>query len=418
MTPIVTFENVGKRYKLLHDRPRSFRELFARRGLSGRPVTGEGDSLWALRDVSFELQPGETVGLIGANGAGKSTALKLISRVILPDDGQVKVNGRVAALLELGTGFHPELSGRDNIFLSGALSGMGRVEMNRKFDAIVDFAELASFIDIPVKHYSSGMFARLAFAVIIHLDPEVLLVDEALAVGDLEFQRKCLGRLAEIQRSGVTICFVSHSLDSLRSLCSRAVWLEHGHLLADGPADRVVRQYQDRVNLAEAQRLAANQGLPANQRWGTGRIRITDVKLTDGQDRERHILETGEPLVVQVGFVAQDPVSSPVFGIAIHRQDGLHMCGPNTALSGLDLTTVAGAGTVKYCIPYLPFLEGLYLVSVAVHNDTETEMYDYHDRAYAFRVVNASGRVKEHYGLMTVRGEWAASAMPAIAARD
>jgi len=220
MPPIVVFDQVDKRYQLRRDRPRSFRELFVRRAalgaaskLAGAAPAAEDDVLWALKAVSFEIQPGETVGLIGANGAGKSTALKLMSRVIVPNAGRVQVNGRVAALLELGTGFHPELSGRDNIFLSGALAGMGQAEMVRKFPAIVDFSQLENFIDMPVKHYSSGMFARLAFAVSIHLEPELLLVDEVLAVGDQAFQRRCLDRISELQRAGVTVCFVSHAPD-------------------------------------------------------------------------------------------------------------------------------------------------------------------------------------------------------------
>jgi lipopolysaccharide transport system ATP-binding protein len=184
------------------------------------------------------------VALIGPNGAGKSTALKLISRVIAPTAGHVRVAGRVAALLELGTGFHPDLSGRDNVFLSGALIGMDRDAMRRKFDSIVAFSELADFIDVPVKHYSSGMFARLAFAVSIHLDPEVLLVDEVLAVGDQAFQLKCLDRIGQLQAAGVTICLVSHSLDTVRSVCRRALWFDHGRVRADGPVDSVVLQYQ------------------------------------------------------------------------------------------------------------------------------------------------------------------------------
>jgi homopolymeric O-antigen transport system ATP-binding protein len=223
VAPIVAFDQVGKRYKLDRDRPRSFREVFVRRRLAGRAVVTDPNALWALRNVSFGIERGETVGLIGSNGAGKSTALKLISRVVLPNEGQITVGGRVAALLELGSGFHPELSGRDNIYLSGALSGMGRAEMSGKYEAIVDFAELADFIETPVKHYSSGMFARLAFAVSVHIDPEVLLVDEALAVGDHAFQRKCLDRIAEMTQRGVTICMVSHSAEIVRTMCSRAI---------------------------------------------------------------------------------------------------------------------------------------------------------------------------------------------------
>jgi lipopolysaccharide transport system ATP-binding protein len=412
MSPIVAFERVGKRYTLHRDRVRSFRDLFVRPKISNLAPAARPDVLWALRDVNFEIDRGETVGLIGANGAGKSTALKLISRVTTPTEGRVQANGRVAALLELGTGFHADLSGRDNIYLSGALVGMGRKEMVRKYSSIVDFAELADFIDMPVKHYSSGMFARLAFAVSIHLDPEVLLVDEVLAVGDQDFQRKCLDRIAEIRRSGVTVCFVSHELDIVRNLCERVIWFDHGCVKADGPAEAVVHRYLDHVLSGEEQRLAGAAALGPAQRWGSRRVEITGVRFTDANKQERRLYETGEPLLVHLEYRAPLPVASPIFGIAIHRQDGVHICGPNTNLSGVDVPTVDGTGTVTYAIPYLPLLEGLYQVTAAVTDHTDTEIYDYHDRAYMFRVVNPAGRRRQGFGLLTLRGEWALESKP------
>jgi homopolymeric O-antigen transport system ATP-binding protein len=406
VAPIISFERVGKRYKLNNDRPRSLRDIFVRPRSAGRIAPANSAVLWALRDVSFEIERGETVGLIGANGAGKSTALKLISRVIVPNEGRVGVTGRVAALLELGSGFHPELSGRDNIYLSGALVGMGRAEMSRKYDSIVEFANLEKFIDMPVKHYSSGMFARLAFAVSIHLEPEVLLVDEVLAVGDYAFQRRCLDRIAEFQRAGVTVCFVSHAADAVRDLCTRAIWFADGCVVADGPAENVLRRYQDEALTREEQRLAKGAELDASQRWGSRRIEFTSVRLLDAQDHERHIYETGEPMVVQMSYLARERVASAVFGVAIHRLDGFHVTGPNTAFAGLHLPDIVGAGTIRYRIPYMPLLEGQYGVTAAAHNEADTEMFDYHDRAYPFRVVNPPGGFGERYGLMTLRGEW------------
>ena len=406
MTAIITFEGVSKRYQFANDRPRSLRELFVRRQFANLVTPARSGVLWALRDVSFEIVRGETVGLIGANGAGKSTALKLISRVIVPNEGRMAVNGRVAALLELGAGFHPDLSGRDNIYLSGALVGMGRAEMARKFDSIVAFSNLEDFINMPVKHYSSGMFARLAFAVSIHLEPEVLLVDEVLAVGDQAFQRRCLDRIAEMQRAGVTVCFVSHSADAVRDLCSRAIWFDHGRVAADGPAEGV---------LEEEQRLASLAAPDSRWRWGSRRIEFTSVRLMDGQGQERHIYETGQSLVVHMDYVAHEPIPSPVFGVALHRLDGAHISGPNTAFSGVHLPTVVGAGTVQYRIPFIPLLDGMYEFSVALHNEADTEMFDYHDRTYPFRVVNPSGGIGERYGFMTLRGEWQVPAVAPIA---
>jgi lipopolysaccharide transport system ATP-binding protein len=406
LTPIVVFEHISKRYKLHHDRPRSFRELFVRGALAGRPSPAEADTLWALRDVSFEIQPGETVGLIGANGAGKSTALKLISRVILPTQGRLQVNGRVAALLELGTGFQPELSGRDNVFLSGALSGMSRQEMSLKYDDIVDFAEMAAFIDIPVKHYSSGMFARLAFAVSIHINPDVLLVDEALAVGDQSFQRKCLERIAELQRAGVTVCFVSHAPDIVRDLCSRVIWFDHGAVVADGAADGTVRRYLDH-SFGPTSRLGTLPAdLPSEKRWGSRKVEIERVRLLDDQGQPQDVFTTGGHFRVVMDYRAAEPVSDAVFGLALVRHDGVHVTGPNTRFSGLPLPRLQGRGTISYDVPYLPLLDGRYEVSVSAHNSGDTEMFDFHDRAYSFRVYNPETGIRERYGLITLRGEW------------
>ena len=422
MSPIICFEHVSKRYQVRRDQPRSFRDLFMRLSQRRQAPAASSSALWALRDVSFEIHPGETVGLIGPNGAGKSTAFKLISRILPPTTGRVEVNGRVAALLELGTGFHPELSGRENVFLSGALIGMGRAEMKRKFDAIVDFSELEEFIDMPVKHYSSGMFARLAFAVSIHLDPEVLLVDEVLAVGDQAFQQKCLDRIAGLQCEGITICLVTHAAEVVRSMCTRALWFDHGRLIADGSAESVVRQYLDKTAAAEAKRLAteavrlaaeaehaAAEDAPKEpgRRWGSRVVEITRVDLLDAAGNEQTIFQTGRPLVLRMHYRAHRRVSPPIFGMAIHRQDGVHVCGPNSAFGNLRLPPVEGDGVVTYTIPYLSLLEGLYHISVAVVNETDTETFDFHDRLYAFRISNHDGGVKERYGLMTPGGEWA-----------
>jgi lipopolysaccharide transport system ATP-binding protein len=412
VTALVSFEKVGKRFTLHHDRPRSFRDFFVRPSLLGqspkpaKETKSRSEVLWALRDVSFSINRGETVGLVGPNGAGKSTALKLISRVIVANEGRVAVNGRVAALLELGTGFHPELSGRDNIYLSGALIGMGRPEMSRKFDSIVDFSEMENFIDVPVKHYSSGMFARLAFAVSIHLDPEMLLVDEVLAVGDAAFQRKCLDRIAEMQRTGITICLVSHATDAVRDLCERAIWFDHGHIVADGATEGVVRRYLDHSMGVTSLEQTSPAELTSAQRWGNGRVVIEAVRLLNEHGAPETVFETGQELAIELDYFAPEPVDNAVFGTAVQRHDGLHISGPNTGFSGYDLPVLHGRGTVVYRVPYLPLLEGHYDVSVSAHNQTDTEMFDYHDRGYSFRVMNRSVESRERYGLVTFHGNW------------
>ncbi len=406
MTPIIAFQSVSKRYRLRHERPRSLREAVLR--LARRPsALPSREDLWALRDVSFAIERGESVGLVGANGAGKSTILKLISRVIMPTAGRVAVNGRVAALLELGTGFHPDLSGRDNVFLSGALVGMDRPAMRRRFDSIVAFSELADFMDVPVKHYSSGMFARLAFAVSIHLEPEALLVDEVLAVGDQHFQRKCLDRIAELRQTGLTIFLVSHALENVRELCARSLWFERGRLRADGATDGVVRQYLNQVFDDEQRRLAQAGDAPVpGVRWGNRALRVTRVRLCGADGEERQVFATGEPFVMELEYAADQPVLAPVFGLAFWRNDGVHVSGPNTDFAGLTLPTVHGPGLVRYTVPALPLLEGLYHVSVAAVSTDHAETYDYHDRLYSFRVSNHQGGTRERYGLMTLHGAW------------
>lgn len=401
--PVIQFEAVSKKYR--QRRGRSFRDFFLQLGQLGQAKIHP--PFWALKDVSFKIEPGETVGLIGANGAGKSTVLKLISDVSEASSGKVKVNGRVGALLELGAGFHPELSGRDNIYLNAALLGMSRREIQRKFDAIVDFSELEDFIDTPVKHFSSGMFMRLAFAVNIHVEPEILLVDEVLAVGDSEFQRKCLDRIGELKRQGVTIFLVSHAHYQVQMSCERAIWLDQGNLIADGPSDVVVQKYVNKL-MSDDSRKLSQSGSAHFGRSGTFRAEITQVKILNAADAEQTIFQTGEALIIEMRYKPHESIPDPVFGLAIHRHDGLHVCGPNTGFTGLILPRLEQPGRIRYIIKNLPLLDGLFHVTVSFHNATSTEMYDYHDRAYVFRVVNSADQlVRERYGLVTLQGQWA-----------
>ncbi|MBL7184675.1 MAG: ABC transporter ATP-binding protein, partial [Anaerolineae bacterium] len=252
MTATVRFDNVSKRFTLRHERSRSFQEA-ALAFLRGQRNSRE--ELWALKDVSFAIERGKTLGLIGPNGSGKSTVLKLITRILEPTSGQVVVQGRVSALIELGAGFHPDLTGRENVYLNGSLLGFGRNEMKGKFDSIVEFSELEKFIDVPIKHYSSGMHMRLGFAVAIHVDPDILLIDEILAVGDQAFQNKCLGKIGELKSQGVTILFVSHDLEAVRNLCPSAIWLENGVIQESGTTDRVIDSYLNNVTALTEARL-------------------------------------------------------------------------------------------------------------------------------------------------------------------
>lgn len=399
---MIRFDRVSKRFHAHRQRPRSFHELFVEgwRLWRRRPA----ETFWALRDVSFEIQPGETVGLIGPNGAGKSTVLKLAARVLEPTSGQVVVRGRVAALLELGIGFHPELTGRENIFLSGAFLGIPRREMVRRLDAIVAFAELEDYIDVPVKHYSSGMYVRLAFAVSVYLDAEILLVDEVLAVGDAAFQQKCLDHLSALQRSGVTVLLVSHDLNAVQRLCHRALWFDHGRIRMEGVPAEVVQAYLDDVRRRDERALVAHNQGGAFPRRGSGRLRIERVYLEDAAGIERYQFETGETVRIRLRYRASERIERPIFGLAVYRHDGVHICGPNTAFSGFEIPWVDGEGEIIYTIPSLPLLEGTYLISVSATDERDAEMFDYHDRAYVFRVVQ--GQHPERYGLMAIDGRW------------
>jgi len=404
----VTFEHVSKRFTLDRDRARSFRELFV--GLVGRKRT-DVETLVALDDVSFSLPPGGTLGLVGPNGTGKSTALKLAARILEPTAGRVLVNGRVAALLELGAGFHPDLTGRENIFLNGSLMGISRRDMQRRLDRIVAFSELERFIDMPVKHYSSGMYMRLGFATAVHMDAETLLVDEVLAVGDQAFQSKCRDRIAVLRKAGLTILLVSHDPGQVRDLCAEALWLEAGHVLAQGRSDDVLEAYFASVRTREEARYAAEHdadaaGEPAQteDRWGSGEIEITGVDFLGPDGADEHILLTGDAVTVRLTYVAHQRVEAPVFGLAVHRDDGLHVNGANTLLAGLDIAAVEGPGTVWCHIPALPLLPGSYDLSASCHDRAGGHMYDYHHRRFPFHV--RSRDVYEQPGVLRLDARW------------
>ncbi|MCD6518438.1 MAG: ABC transporter ATP-binding protein [Anaerolineae bacterium] len=450
--PVIDVEHVSKSFYLYPDRPRSFQELvvnlFRRRG----ERTPSRQVLWALRDVSFRVEAGETLGIIGANGSGKSTCLKLLTRILEPTEGKITVKGRVSALLELGAGFHPELTGRENIFLHGSVLGMSRKEMKQRFDDIVAFAELERFIDIPVKFYSSGMYVRLAFATAINVSPDILLVDEVLAVGDQSFQEKCLERIHELKAEGVTIIFVSHSLDAVRNLCDRAIWLDQGILREDGVTDVVVARYLQHVYEREEEKALAAQeasrqrreravaqegseeeekGASAEQeeqdhaegrevqnvesesdplaryrnRWGSRQAEIVDVYFLNEAGERRLLFATGEPMQIVIRYRAHERIEHPMFGLAIHRSDGLQINGPNNIFADFDIPFIQGEGEVRYIMESLPLLEGAYYVTAALYDTDGTHAYDHQALYYRFRVHR--GQVGERYGVIYIPAKWA-----------
>jgi ABC-type polysaccharide/polyol phosphate transport system ATPase subunit len=398
--PAVSFEGVGKRFKMSPEQPRTVLETVIALVRLQRRQTQE---LWAVRDLSFDLYRGESLGIIGRNGSGKSTALKLIARILRPTQGRITVRGRVSALLELGAGFHPDLTGRENIYLNGSILGLQQSEIDARFPAIVDFSELHDFIDIPVKHYSSGMYMRLGFSIAIHVQPDILIVDEILAVGDQAFQAKCFDRIAALQQAGTTIILVSHNMDMVQKVCTRLLWLEHGRLRKAGLTHEVLGAYTSESYRRPAPADGSLQR-PAFQRKGTQEVQITGVRLCDREGQATTRFRTNEPMTVEMSYAAHKAVHNPEFGLAFFRQDGIQVNGPNTRLAGVEMGWVQGTGVVRYQIARLPLLPARYELTVAVHDSRQPVAYDYHDHAYQFEVLG--GGTPEIDGLVAFPAQW------------
>jgi ABC-type polysaccharide/polyol phosphate transport system ATPase subunit len=442
---VIKFSHVSKRFTLHLERPRSFQEmvvsLFGLRTLSRRGVAlpqPARQDFWALKDVNFSIYGGEVVGIIGENGSGKSTTLKLISRILRPTSGGVSVKGKVSALLELGAGFHPDLTGRENIFLNGSLLGLSKREMDARLDQIVEFSELAEFIDTPIKHYSSGMTMRLGFAVAVHVDPDILLTDEVLAVGDEAFQRKCLDHISELRRRGVTIIFVSHALEAVRALCRRVIWLDHGRVIADGPAGQVIDKYLAYENAKDAERVRAEHSGTQPHRIAapeamipveedevgvettavgqdagidpfniptTGRASIEDVTFRDAQGNRKSVFQTGEDLTIEIHYRADEPLLDPTFGLALFTENGTQINGPNTRFAGFTIPRIEGSGQVNYTIPALPLLAGRYDVTAAVTGPDLTDIHDHKHQIASFSV-QPTPDLPERWGVVYMPSRW------------
>lgn len=399
---VVRFEHVGKRFVFTPETPQSVLEMgiafFSRRRWRQR-----ARDLWAVRDVSFEVLPGEALGIVGRNGSGKSTLLKLISRILRPTTGRMMINGRASALLELGAGFHQDLTGRENIYLNASVLGLSKEQIHARYDDIVAFSELGDYINMPVKHYSSGMYMRLGFSVAIHVKPDILIIDEILAVGDQAFQTKCIDRIYEMKSKGTTIIMVSHNLAVMRKLCTKLIWLENGAIREAGPTETVAGYYQAFSHDREGKQLS-NRAAGSFKRAGSGEIELTAVRILNADYQENNTFRTGDSLTIEMDYLAHQPITDPEFGLAIFHQDGTHVAGPNTLVGGLHTGVVAGAGKIRYCVENLPLLPALYHVTAAIHDGRSNRAFDYHDKAYTFRVV--PGGTDEIYGLIKIPAKW------------
>jgi ABC-type polysaccharide/polyol phosphate transport system ATPase subunit len=442
VTPAIEATNISKVYRR-YARKKQFATLKSAllKGSLIRDLQPD-ETFPALRGVSFTVPKGCTYGVIGRNGSGKSTLLKCVAGITRPNEGRVKVDGRISALIELGAGFHPEISGRENVFINGIMLGLSKREIQKRFDEIVEFAELRDFIDAPVKTYSSGMYMRLGFAVAINVDPDVLLIDEVLAVGDQAFTAKCLDKFAEFRRRDKTILLVTHSLDLVEKFCDRALWLDRGRTLAEGEPRRVVAAYLLDVGKAEDAELArteamkiaevrddlrhdtegAGPGAPIGEpmaqpsdvvntpadmfqategRWGSRDVEITEVTLHGSDGEPTHVFQSGDPLEVRLKTRAHQPTRDFVFGVGMFNADGVCCYGTNTHIEQFDPSEITGDGEIRFHVESLDLVEGTYKIDVAAHR-LDGYPYDYHRLLYTFRV---KSRTKD-VGIYRPRHNW------------
>ena len=388
----VQADGVWKKFKLVHERNNSIKAALVR----GRRTVSE--DFWALRDVSVDVYQGETFGLIGENGSGKSTMLKCLTKILRPDRGGVSVQGKVSALLELGAGFHPELSGRENVFLNGAILGLSQKELRKRFDEIVDFSGIHQFIDEPVKNYSSGMYVRLGFSVAINVDPDVLFVDEVLAVGDEAFQRKCNEKFAQLKQAGKTIVLVSHGLYAVQNLCDRVAWFSHGQVMQVGNPREVIESYTGTIH---SDRQLDEAG---HTRWGSGEGRITGVTFLGENGDQTTTIRSGEPATLRLEYQMDSPIDTPVFGFSISTLEGFQVTAPSSRDAGCVPEKLHGAGHVDVSFDPVLLLPGSYDLTVALHDYHGMHPYDVRQNVLRFDVDR--GPLIENAGVVSLSPKW------------
>ena len=374
MSKAILIDHVSKKFRMHHEKNQYLKTTL----LKGHRA--RFDEFWAVDDITFDIPKGSTFGIIGANGSGKSTLLKCLAGILSPDSGSLTVNGRLSALLELGAGFHPDMTGRENIFLNGAILGMTNKEIELRFDDIVDFAGLGTFIDTPVKNFSSGMVVRLGFAIAANVEPEILLIDEVLAVGDASFQQRCYEKIEKFRQDGRTIVLVSHGLSQVEQICDHAAWIDRGKLKALGPALEVVREYSGTSHNA----LPREEG-SIGDRWGSGEALITKVETLSSQ-KAQEILRTNSDVTIRIHYDAPAPIKDAVFGVRITHLHGTNVWGTNTKRKGVQIPRLFGTGYVDLHIEKLPLLEGTYDLTVALSDIAEVSPFDHWEKRVRFDV--------------------------------
>jgi ABC-type polysaccharide/polyol phosphate transport system ATPase subunit len=391
----IEVKNLGKKFRLRHSKGQSLKATIIDRVLHRETR----DDFWALKDISFSIAPGETVGVIGPNGSGKTTLLSILARAMVPTVGSLEVQGRIGCLLELGAGFHPDLTGRENIYLNASIMGIPQSIIEAKFDQIVEFSGLGHFIETPLRFYSSGMSVRLGFSVIVVADPEVLLVDEVLAVGDKAFQKKSAERMHQFKEDGKTIIVVSHDMSVIRNFCDRVIYLQEGEVILEGSANDIVNRYTGDV---QAQLIEGGPGQGRIHEWGNREVEIREASLMNNLGEQIFNLRAGDDLIVNIDYFAKNRIENPVFGFAIHNSDRILCFGSNTQIGEFLVGPVEGEGKISFRLDSLPLRTGDYYLSLAIHSQDHLTNYHRQEYFYPFTILSAD----QGEGLFSIPVEW------------
>lgn len=412
----IEVKNVKKKFKVYYDKGRSLKEkvLFRNRN--------KYEERWVLNGIDFNVKKGEAIGLIGHNGCGKSTTLKLLTKIMYPDEGTIEMQGRVSSLIELGAGFHPDMSGRENIYTNASIFGLSKKEIDTRLKDIIEFSELEDFLDNPVRTYSSGMYMRLAFSVAINVDADILLIDEILAVGDVNFQAKCFNKLRSIKSEGTTIVIVSHSLSQIEQICDRTIWLQDGLIKNEGAPRAIHPEYMDFMGQKRQEIIDKTdkvkekkenkeenhkedsvniQDIDFNKRWGNGKARIISIDSFNEKNKQQMVFATGDTIKIRIDYILREKIKDAVFGIAIYRSDGVHCYGTNTKIDSLDKFDLNKDGYVILSLTEAGLLPGEYIIDIAIECDNGTPV-DYYKQAHRFQIYSSINDV----GVMRINHGW------------
>ena len=413
----VEIRNVSKKFRVYHEKSLNLKYAFLN-FIRGKK-SSYYDEFWALKNINMNIKKGETIGIIGENGSGKSTLLKLMARILFPDEGHIYTEGKIAALIEIGAGFHSELSGRENIYINASILGFKKKEIDASLEEIVEFSGIEKFIDNPIKTYSSGMYVRLGFSIAINVDPDLLLIDEILAVGDENFQKKCLKKFDRFRNEGKTIILVSHDLVTVEKMCDRVFLLDNSLVVSEGNPVDVISDYhkilyeKGETALRAEQKDMAQGAAPQEKhspasetnRWGSKEAEITSIEFLNDRDIKGDVFKTGDFMKVRIHYEAKKRIKKPVFGIAFYREDGIHINGPNTKTSNYNIDYIEGKGFIEHIINSIPLLPGTYLFTASIYDYSCLHAYDHWERCFRFSVIE-SEKIKERYGVFYIPSEW------------